>query len=106
MKFDIKNGLDSLRESLIYCSRGPGIYQFCDENNNILYIGKAKNIKNRITSYLNFNLLSNRIKKLISLLRTVKFIKTHTEVDALILESNLIKKHKPPYNIRLIDDKV
>lgn len=105
MKFDIKNGLDSLKESLVYCSRGPGIYQFSDENDNILYIGKAKNIKNRITSYLNFNLLSNRIKKLISLLRTVKFIKTHTEVDALILESNLIKKHKPPYNIRLIDDK-
>ena len=91
MKFDIKTGLDSLKESLIYCSRGPGIYQFKDEKNNILYIGKAKNIKNRITSYLNFQIFSNRIKKLISLIRIIKFIKTHTEVDALILESNLIK---------------
>ena len=105
MIFNINEGTLSIKNSLEFCPKGPGIYQFIDEKENILYIGKAKNLKNRVSSYLSFNLLSNRIKKLIGLIRNIKFIKTHTEVDALILESNLIKKYKPPFNIRLIDDK-
>ena len=105
MEFEIDTGIKSIKQSLVYCSRGAGIYQFLDQKKKILYIGKAKNIHNRVSSYLNFNSASRRIKKLISLIRHVKFIKTHTEVDALLLESNLVKKHKPIFNIRLIDDK-
>ena len=105
MKFDYKIGLNELKKSLVICPKGPGVYQFINEKRKIIYIGKAKNISNRLKSYLNFNILSNRIKKMVCLIRDVKFIKTHTEVDALLLESNLIKKHKPDFNIRLIDDK-
>ncbi len=105
MKFDYKIGLNELKKSLVICPKGPGVYQFINEKRKIIYIGKAKNISNRLKSYLNFNILSNRIKKMVCLVRDVKFIKTHTEVDALLLESNLIKKHKPDFNIRLIDDK-
>ncbi|MBH43165.1 MAG: excinuclease ABC subunit C [Rickettsiales bacterium] len=105
MEFEIDTGIKSIKQSLIYCSRGPGIYQFLDQKKKILYIGKAKNIHNRVSSYLNFNGATRRIKKLISLIRHVKFIKTHTEVDALLLESNLVKKHRPIFNIRLVDDK-
>ncbi len=105
MKFDFESGVTSIKNSLLDSPKGPGVYQYIDEKNNILYIGKAKNISNRVKSYLNFNNLSNRIRKMISLIRKVNFIKTHTEVDALLLESNLIKKFKPTFNIRLIDDK-
>ena len=105
MKFEIDTGIKSIKQSLVYCSRGPGIYQFLDQKKKILYIGKAKNIHNRVSSYLNFNSASRRIKKLISLIRHIKFIKTHTEVDALLLESNMVKKYKPIFNIRLVDDK-
>ena len=105
MKFEIDTGIRSIKQSLIYCSRGPGIYQFLDQKKTILYIGKAKNIHNRVSSYLNFSSATKRIKKLISLVRHIKFIKTHTEVDALLLESNLVKKYKPIFNIRLVDDK-
>lgn len=105
MKFDYKIGQKEIKKSLIHSSKGPGIYQFFNAKNKIIYIGKAKNISNRLKSYLNFNLLTNRIKKMVCLIRDVKFIKTHTEVDALLLESNLIKQHKPDFNIRLIDDK-
>ena len=105
MKFDYKIGQKEIKKSLIHSSRGPGVYQFFNAKNKIIYIGKAKNISNRLRSYLNFNLLTNRIKKMVCLIRDVKFIKTHTEVDALLLESNLIKQHKPDFNIRLIDDK-
>ncbi len=105
MKFNFQEGIKKIKKSVNVCPKGPGIYQFIDKNNKVLYIGKAKKLSNRIRSYLNFNTQSNRIKKMIGLVDKVKFIKTHTEVDALILESNLIKDVKPTFNIRLIDDK-
>tara|TARA_A100001011_G_scaffold374422_1_gene434898 strand:- start:40 stop:1908 length:1869 start_codon:yes stop_codon:yes gene_type:complete len=105
MPINFKKGLSKIKSSLEHCPKGPGIYQFLNKKKEILYIGKAKNINNRLSSYLNFNILSNRIKRLVGNLDNLKFIKTHTEIDALILESNLIKKYKPIFNIRLIDDK-
>ena len=102
--FDINKGLDVLKKSLITCPNGPGVYQFTN-NLKIIYIGKAKNLNKRVSSYSNFNSLTNRLKKMVSSITSIKLIKTHTEVDALLLESNLIKKYKPVYNIRLIDDK-
>ena len=105
MKFDFDKGITVLKRSLKHCPRSPGVYQFFDSKKKILYVGKAKNLFNRLSSYTNFNSLSNRIKKMIGLANDVIIIKTPSEIDALLLESNLIKSHKPTFNIRLIDDK-
>ena len=101
---NINKGITIIKDTLDICPKTPGIYQFkcLDE---IVYIGKAKNLYKRLKSYLNFFSLSRRIQKMISSTSSINLIKTHTESDALLLESNLIKKYKPIYNIRLIDDK-
>ncbi len=82
----------------------PGVYQFIDSYDNILYVGKAKNLKKRVTSYF----LKNQSGKTILLLKRaadIKHIVVENESDALLLENNLIKKHQPRYNILLKDDK-
>ena len=104
LKNNIENGLDMIKESLLSCPKTPGVYIFSN-NNEVLYIGKAKNLFKRVKSYLGFTSQTRRIKKMISYATNLKFINTHTESDALLLEANLIKKHKPIFNIRLIDDK-
>ena len=94
-----------IKKQLINIPNKSGVYRFIDLSNNILYIGKAKNLKKRVASYLNINQLSNRIMRMINLAHIVEFIQTKNEVEALLLESNLIKKHQPKYNILLKDDK-
>jgi len=84
----------------------PGVYQFIDEKDHIIYIGKAKNLKKRVSSY--FNKISFENRKLYVLVKKtvdIKFILVDTEPDALLLENNLIKKYQPRYNILLKDDK-
>ncbi len=83
----------------------PGVYQMLDNNNNILYIGKAKNLKNRLQQYFNKNNLSLKNQALMQKVCLVKIVVTKTESEALLLENNLIKTHKPKYNILLKDDK-
>ena len=82
-----------------------GIYQMIDQNGDIIYIGKAKNIKKRLLSYSRFNALSYRIKQMVLEVEKVVFVITETESQALLLEAQLIKKIKPKYNIQLKDDK-
>lgn len=82
-----------------------GIYKFFDEKENVLYVGKAKNLLKRITSYTQANRLSDRIARMVFLARKVETIQTTNEVEALLLEHNLIKKFSPKYNILLKDDK-
>ena len=82
-----------------------GIYKMINANDQILYVGKAKNIKNRLKSYLNHNNLSNRIKRLVAQINKIDVVITETEKEALLLEANLIKKLKPQFNILLRDDK-
>src|SRR5258708_26848424 len=82
----------------------PGVYQFKDENGVVLYVGKAKNLKNRLTSYFLTNLLP-KTAQMVSLATDVSYIKVNSEFEALLLEANLIKKYKPKYNIALKDDK-
>ena len=82
----------------------PGIYRMLDAEKNILYIGKAKNLRKRATSYFTKQ-HNTRIQHLVMLIDDVEFIVTESEAQALLLESNLIKKHKPRYNIVLRDDK-
>lgn len=83
----------------------PGIYQYFDDKDKIIYVGKAKNLKRRVTSYFNKDHKANKTKVLVKKIRNIKYIVVNTEKDALLLENNLIKKHQPRYNVLLKDDK-
>jgi len=84
-------------------SEEPGVYIMRDKDNNILYVGKAKSLVNRLRTYLNPD--NPRIIEMVNQVEDVDYIVTSSELEALILENNLIKQYKPPYNIRLKDDK-
>ncbi len=83
----------------------PGVYQFYDKSGQILYVGKAKNLKKRVASYFTKNHDSGKTRLLVRKISSVKHIVVPTESDALLLENNLIKKYKPRYNVLLRDDK-
>ena len=99
------NGLDIIKNKLTNISNKPGIYQYLNSINEIIYIGKAKNLKKRISSYKNTSSLSNRIQRMVYQINSIETITTKTEAEAFLLESNLIKKNKPKFNIVLKDDK-
>lgn len=96
---------DALREKISKLPTQPGVYQYFDASGNIIYIGKAKNLKNRVLSYLNKTNQSNKTLLLVRKINDLRYIVVDTEQDALLLENNLIKKYKPRYNILLKDDK-
>ena len=83
----------------------PGVYQMENEKGDILYIGKAKNLAKRVINYTSLNNLTRRLQRMVSLTKQMNFVVTNTEVEALLLECNLIKRHKPRFNIILRDDK-
>ena len=83
----------------------PGVYQYFDKEDVIIYIGKAKNLKKRVASYFNKNHENGKTSVLVKKIVRIKHIVVNTETDALLLENNLIKKYKPRYNVLLKDDK-
>lgn len=83
----------------------PGVYQFFDEEDKILYVGKAKNLKKRVSSYFNKNHEYGKTRILVKKIKNIRHIVVSTESDALLLENNLIKKYRPRYNVLLKDDK-
>ena len=83
----------------------PGVYQYYDKDGGILYIGKAKNLKKRVSSYFTKNHDYGKTKVLVKKIALVKHIVVTSETDALLLENNLIKKYQPRYNVMLKDDK-
>ena len=83
----------------------PGVYRMINSKGDILYVGKAKNLKKRVVAYTTPERQSNRIRRMISETASMEFVTTHTEAEALLLESNLIKRYRPKYNILLRDDK-
>lgn len=83
----------------------PGCYQYFDEKGTIIYVGKAKNLKRRVSSYFNKEHDSNKTRVLVKQIRDIKYIVVDTEEDALLLENNLIKQYRPRYNVMLKDDK-
>ena len=83
----------------------PGIYQYYDNEERLLYVGKAKNLKKRVLSYFNKTLDNGRIRTMVKKIHEIRHIVVATETDALLLENNLIKKYQPRYNVLLKDDK-
>lgn len=83
----------------------PGVYQYFDKTGKIIYVGKAKSLKKRVSSYFNKNQDNNKTRILVSHIHQLKFIVVESELDALLLENNLIKTYQPKYNIALKDDK-
>lgn len=83
----------------------PGVYQYFDADGTIIYVGKAKNLKNRVSSYFNKNQENGKTRILVRKIADIKYIVVDTEFDALLLENSLIKKYQPKYNIQLKDDK-
>jgi excinuclease ABC subunit C len=94
------------REALKNIPHKPGVYQYWDSNNELIYIGKAKDLRNRVASYFNKDTQVNaKTRVLVSKIRNITFTIVDTEIDAWLLENSLIKKHQPRYNINLKDDK-
>lgn len=83
----------------------PGCYQYLDETGKIIYVGKAKNLKRRVSSYFNKDQHNLKTRRLVQHIRDIRYIVVKTEEDALLLENNLIKRYKPHYNVLLKDDK-
>jgi len=100
-----ETGSEIIRKYLQDMPSSAGVYRMLDAAGNALYVGKAKNLKNRVANYVSSSGLSNRIMKMISLTASMEIVTTAGEAEALLLESNLIKKLKPRYNILLRDDK-
>lgn len=83
----------------------PGCYQYLDQSGKIIYVGKAKNLKRRVSSYFKSDHNSLKTQMLVKQIRDIRYVVVNSEEDALLLENNLIKKHKPKYNVLLKDDK-
>ena len=95
-----------IKEQLKIIPNLPGSYQYYDEDNNVIYVGKAKNLKKRVSSYFKSSYIeSSKLRVLVPKIVKIEYIITNNEIEALILESHLIKKYKPKYNVLLKDDK-
>ncbi|WP_434783320.1 excinuclease ABC subunit UvrC [Gimibacter soli] len=99
------DGVATIKRHLKTAPTQPGVYRMFDANGDVLYVGKAKNIKARVTSYTRFDQLIIRIQRMVSATRSMVFVTTRTEAEALLLEASLIKRYRPPYNVLLKDDK-
>ena len=101
----VNTAKNDMKLKLVTLPESPGVYQFFDLSGKIIYVGKAKNIKKRVSSYFNKTLDNNKTRMLVRQIFEIKYIVVETELDALLLENNLIKTYQPKYNIQLKDDK-
>ena len=102
---NLETGKKIIKDKIPLISNSPGVYRMLGERKEILYIGKAKNIPNRLKSYASDNNLPIRTERMLALTKYLETTTTTNESEALLLEANLIKKHKPRFNILLRDDK-
>lgn len=105
MKSQETERLQNIKAQLANLPTNPGVYQYFDKNGTLIYVGKAKNLKRRVSSYFNKEQTHPKTKILVSKIVTIKHFIVESEQDALLLENNLIKKYKPRYNVLLKDDK-
>lgn len=101
----LAQGIGVIRDVLRNLPPSPGVYRMLNAKGDPLYVGKASSLKNRVASYTHAGNLSNRLKRMVAETRSMEVVITHTEVEALLLECNLIKRFMPRYNVLLRDDK-
>ena len=101
----IRHGIEVIKNYVKIAPQNPGVYRMLDKNGKVLYVGKAKNIKKRITAYTHFERLPDHIKRMVAEVDKMEFIIVENEAKALLMENDLIKKLEPKYNILLKDDK-
>ncbi len=102
---DLENGVAAIREVLKTLPARPGVYRMQDARGDVLYVGKARVLKNRVSNYTQVSKLSKRLQRMVAQTRSMTIVTTRTEAEALLLEAQLIKRFRPPYNVLLRDDK-
>jgi excinuclease ABC subunit C len=101
----IEKGVSVIRGFVDTLGHGPGVYRMINDDGDVLYVGKAKDLKKRVISYTRPKTLANRQLRMVAETRDMQFVNTRTEIEALLLESNMIKEYQPPFNVLLRDDK-
>jgi excinuclease ABC subunit C len=102
---DLEAGVAAIREVLKTLPRRPGVYRMQDARGDVLYVGKARVLRNRVTNYTQVNKLPKRLQRMVAQTRSMTIVTTRTEAEALLLEAQLIKRFRPAYNVLLRDDK-
>src|SRR5215469_14906263 len=99
------DGIAVIRSALTTMPGGPGVYRMLAADGTVLYVGKARNLRRRVTNYTQISRLPVRLQRMVNETRQLEIVTTHTEAEALLLEINLIKRLVPRYNVQLRDDK-
>jgi hypothetical protein len=102
---DLEAGIAAIRNVLRTLPVRPGVYRMLDAKGDVLYVGKARALRNRVINYTQVTRLSKRLQRMVSQTRDMLIVTTQTEAEALLLEAQLIKRYRPPYNVLLRDDK-
>jgi excinuclease ABC subunit C len=102
---DLETGVAAIRQVVKTLPVRPGVYRMLDAKGDVLYVGKARALRNRVTNYTQVARLTKRLQRMVSQTRSMQIVTTHTEAEALLLEAQLIKRYRPPYNVLLRDDK-
>jgi len=102
---DLEAGVAAIRDTVNGLKPSPGVYRMLDARGDVLYVGKARALKNRVANYLQVANLTNRLQRMVSQTRRMEIVTTNSEAEALLLEAQFIKRFRPPYNVLLRDDK-
>ncbi|HLL30805.1 MAG TPA: excinuclease ABC subunit UvrC [Allosphingosinicella sp.] len=102
---DLEAGVAAIRQVVKGLPVRPGVYRMLDAKGDVLYVGKARALRNRVTNYTQVARLTKRLQRMLSQTRSMQIVTTNTEAEALLLEAQLIKRYRPPYNVLLRDDK-
>jgi excinuclease ABC subunit C len=102
---DIEAGIKAIRDTVKTLKPKPGVYRMLDARGDVLYVGKARALKNRVANYCQIANLSSRLQRMVSQTRSMEIVTTNSEAEALLLEAQFIKRFRPPYNVLLRDDK-
>ena len=102
---DLETGVAAIRATVKQLPVRPGVYRMLDAKGDVLYVGKARALRNRVTNYTQVARLSKRLQRMVSQTRSMQIVTTKTEAEAILLEALLIKRYRPPYNVLLRDDK-